>query len=197
MFVARISRGRTIREFIAGVVVAPTGMGFIWFAIVGGTGIDLQRSGEADLVGAVATPELSLFTALDALPLPEVTSAICIFLIALFFISGADAAAIVMGTMCSRGALEPSKFVVVVLGVLMGAIASALLLVGGLSALQQAAILGSVPFTFVLIGLTWAWIKALKTERVPQRAPAVATAPATVGPGTFDPDTLEDPEARR
>ncbi len=197
MFVARISRGRTIREFVIGVVAAPTGMGFVWFAIVGGTGIDLQRTGQADLVGSVATPELSLFTALDALPLPAVTSAICIFLIALFFISGADAAAIVMGTMCSRGALEPSRLVIVVLGLLMGAIAAALLLVGGLSALQQAAILGSVPFTFVLVGLTWAWIRALKAETVPQRAPAVVTAPATVGPGTFDPADIDDRGARR
>ena len=68
MFVARISRGRTIREFVIGVVAAPTGFGFLWFAVVGGTGIELQRGGKADIVGSLATPELSLFTALDALP---------------------------------------------------------------------------------------------------------------------------------
>ena len=73
MFVARISRGRTIREFIVGVAVAPTGFGFVWFAVVGGTGIELQRTGAADIVGSLSTPELSLFTALDALPLPGVT----------------------------------------------------------------------------------------------------------------------------
>ncbi len=139
MFVARISRGRTIREFVLGVVAAPTGFGFLWFAIVGGTGIELQRTGEADIVGSLATPELSLFTALDVLPFPVISSALCVFLIALFFISGADAAAIVMATMASRGSLEPSKIVVVVLGVLMGGIACAMLLVGGLTALQQAA----------------------------------------------------------
>ena len=71
MFVARISRGRTIREFVLGVVAAPTGFGFLWFAIVGGTGIELQRTGQADLLASVATPELSLFTALDALPLAD------------------------------------------------------------------------------------------------------------------------------
>jgi glycine betaine transporter len=202
MFVARISRGRTIREFVLGVVAAPTGMGFIWFALVGGTGINLQTSGKADLVGAVDTPELSLFTALDALPVPTITSAICIFLIALFFISGADAAAIVMGTMCSRGALEPSRLVVVALGLLMGGIACALLLVGGLTALQQAAILGAVPFTFVLVGLSYSWTLALRTEVVPAAAPVSARVPATataggghpvVGPGTFEIDT-EDRE---
>ena len=119
MFVARISRGRTIREFVLGVVAAPTGFGFLWFAVVGGTGIELQRSGQADLLGAVATPELSLFTALDALPIPVITSGLCIALIALFFISGADAAAITMATMASRGSLEPPRFVILVLGALM------------------------------------------------------------------------------
>jgi glycine betaine transporter len=164
MFVARISRGRTIREFILGVAVAPTGFGFVWFAIVGGTGIELQRSGAADIVGSLSTPELVLFTALDALPLAGIVSFLCILLIALFFISGADAAAVVMATMASKGSIAPSKVVTVIFGVLMGGIACAMLLVGGLNALQQAAILGAVPFTFVLIAVTFAWFKALREE---------------------------------
>lgn len=167
MFVARISRGRTIREFIIGVVAAPTGFGFIWFAIVGGTGIELQRSGEADVLSSIATPELSLFTALDALPLPVISSALCVILIALFFISGADAASVVMATMASRGSINPSRIVVVILGVLMGGIACAMLLVGGLTALQQAAVLGSVPFTIVLVGVAYCWVKALREEGRP------------------------------
>ncbi len=69
-----------------------------------------------------------------------------------------------MATMASHGSLEPSKVVVVVLGVLMGGIACAMLLVGGLAALQQAAVLGAVPFTFVLVGVAWCWIKALREE---------------------------------
>jgi glycine betaine transporter len=177
MFVARISRGRTIREFVLGVVVAPTGFGFLWFAVVGGTGIELQRSGAADIVGSLATPELSLFTALDVLPLPVLSSALCVVLIALFFISGADAASIVMATMASRGSLEPPRLVVIVLGVLMGGIACAMLLVGGLVALQQAAILGSVPFTFVLVGVAWCWIKALREEPRPGQAPPPRARP--------------------
>ncbi|KRD17760.1 hypothetical protein ASE48_25055 [Mycobacterium sp. Root265] len=164
MFVARISRGRTIREFVLGVAVAPTGFGFVWFAIVGGTGIELQRSGAADIVGSLSTPELVLFTALDALPLAGIVSFLCILLIALFFISGADAAAVVMATMASKGSIAPSKIVTVIFGVLMGGIACAMLLVGGLNALQQAAILGAVPFTFVLIAVTFAWFKALREE---------------------------------
>jgi choline/carnitine/betaine transport len=180
MFVARISRGRTIREFVLGVVAAPTGFGFLWFAVVGGTGIELQRSGQADLLAAVATPELSLFTALDALPLASITSGICIVLIALFFISGADAASIVMATMAARGTLEPPRIVVLVLGVLMGGIACAMLLVGGLTALQSAAVLGSVPFTFVIVGVAWCWLKALREETVPART---VPPPGPPGPG--------------
>jgi len=172
MFVARISRGRTIREFVLGVVAAPTGFGFLWFAVVGGTGIELQRSGKADIVTALATPELSLFTALDALPFPVISSTLCVVLIALFFISGSDAAAIVMATMATRGSLEPPRLVVIVLGGLMGAIACAMLLVGGLGALQQAAILGAVPFTLVVVGVAWCWMKALREEtRRPSGAP--------------------------
>ncbi len=172
MFVARISRGRTIREFVLGVVAAPTGFGFFWFAVVGGVGIDLQRTGEADIVGSLATPELSLFTALDVLPVPVLSSALCILLIALFFISGADAASVVMATMASRGSIRPPTFVVVVLGALMGGIACAMLLVGGLTALQQAAVLGSVPFTFVLVGVAYCWIKAMRQETRDEAADA-------------------------
>jgi glycine betaine transporter len=95
------------------------------------------------------------------------SSALCILLIALFFISGADAASVVMATMASRGSIAPSRLVVVVLGVLMGAIACAMLLVGGLTALQQAAVLGSVPFTFVVVGVAWCWVKALREEPRP------------------------------
>ena len=186
MFVARISRGRTIREFVFGVVAAPTGFGFLWFAVVGGTGINLQETGQADLLSAVATPELSLFVALDALPFSVVTSSLCIALIALFFISGADAAAVVMATMASRGSLEPPKYVIFVLGALMAGIACAMLLVGGLTALQQAAILGSVPFTFVIIGVAYCWIKALRTEVLPGRPGDGTPPPRRVTPAEQD-----------
>jgi choline-glycine betaine transporter len=77
-----------------------------------------------------------------------------------------------MATMASRGSLEPPRIVVLVLGLLMGGIACAMLLVGGLSALQQAAVLGSVPFTFVIVGVAWCWITALREEVVPARAPS-------------------------
>ena len=130
---------------------------------------------------SVATPELSLFTALDALPLPTITSAVCIFLIALFFVSGADAASIVMATMATRGSLQPPR--IVVSGARRADGRHRLRDAAGrrASALQQAAVLGSVPFTFVIVGVAWCWIKALREEtgtgrcrRGARRRPAAA-----------------------
>lgn len=196
MFVARISRGRTIREFLLGVIAAPTGFGFLWFAAVGGTAIDIQESGRADLLGAVAeSPQMALFATLDVLPLPIVTSALCVFLMVLFFVSGADAAAITLATMASRGELEPPKIVTIVMGALFGGIACATLLAGGLAGLQQAAILGSGPFIIISIALMYYWVKALREEnprsgppeRLDQAKDLVSTAPS----GRDDPGAIE------
>jgi glycine betaine transporter len=165
MFVARISRGRTIREFLLGVIAAPTGFGFLWFAAVGGTSIDIQESGRADLLAGVAeSPQSALFAALDVLPIPLITSVLCVLLMVLFFVSGADAGAITMATMASRGNIRPAKIVTLTMGVLMGGVASAMLLAGGLEGLQQAAICGSGPFIIISMALAWTWIKALRQE---------------------------------
>jgi choline-glycine betaine transporter len=197
-FVARISRGRTIREFIVGVVAMPTGMGFIWFAIVGSAGIDMQLSGQADLVATTATPELSLFTALEQLPFMTFTSVLSMILIAFFFISGADAAAIVMGMLASRGALEPAKSVSAVMGCLMGAIASVLLLVGGLTALQQGAVLASVPFAFVIVGIAWCLVKALREDGAqPSPVTTVPVPVAASGPVPGGADAAGRPDTDR
>ena len=168
MFVARISRGRTIREFMVGVIVAPTGFGFLWFAAVGGTSINIQETGRADLLAAVAeSPQSALFQALDVLPVPLITSVLCVLLMVLFFVSGADAGAITMATMASRGNLRPPKVVVVTMGALMGGVAAAMLLAGGLEGLQMAAICGSLPFLVISMALCWYWIKALRQEGAP------------------------------
>jgi glycine betaine transporter len=100
-----------------------------------------------------------------------------------------------MAMLASRGRLEPAKFVTATMGCLMGAIASVLLLVGGLTGLQQGAILASVPFTFVIVGIGWSMIKVLRQERVPPREPVELPVPAAprpaVGPGTYADDALD------
>ena len=166
-FIARISKGRTIREFVVGVLLVPSGVSFAWFAVFGGAAIDLQLSGTADLAGIVATPEVALFSTLEQFPISGITSFVVIVLVGLFFVSGADAASVVMGMLSSRGSLSPARPVVVMWGVFTGAAAAILLLAGGLSALQQAAIIAAAPFTLVMVGLSVALFKALSAEAAP------------------------------
>jgi choline/carnitine/betaine transport len=173
-FIARISKGRTVREFVVGVLLVPSGVSFIWFAVFGGAAIDLQLSGAADLGGVVGQPEIALFTTLEEFPLAGISSFVVIVLVALFFVSGADAASLVMGMLSTRGSLSPPRAVTVMWGVSTGAAAAILLLANGLSALQQAAIIAAAPFTLVMIGLCISLFKGMAREAalvVPERAP--------------------------
>jgi glycine betaine transporter len=177
-FLARISKGRTIREFVIGVLLIPSGVSFVWFAILGGSAIDLQLSGAANLTEAVAQPEVALFTLLEEFPISGVTSVVVIVLVAVFFVSGADAASIVMGMLSCRGILDPPRLVVAFWGSLMGGVAIVLLLAGGLESLQQAAIIVGAPFTLVLIGLGVSLSRSLRAEPVPAPEPRpVVTIP--------------------
>jgi len=177
-FLARISRGRTIREYLLGVILVPSGVSFVWFAILGGSALDLQLSGQADLITAAAKPEVALFTTLEQFPISGITSFLVVILVSLFFVSGADAASVVMGTMSSRGALGPSRRVVVVWGSLTGLAAAVLLVAGGLTALQQAAIIAAAPFVLIVLGACAGLFKAMRAEHPPAaaQAPPAATA---------------------
>jgi len=163
-FIARISRGRTVREFVVGVLLVPSGVSFVWFAVFGGAAIDLQLSGAADLGGVVGEPEIALFTTLEEFPLSGIASFVVIVLVALFFVSGADAASLVMGMLSTRGSLAPPRPVTIMWGVSTGAAAAILLLANGLSALQQAAIIAAAPFTLVMIGLCVSLFKGMASE---------------------------------
>lgn len=180
-FIARISRGRTIREFVVGVILVPSVVSFVWFSIMGGTAINLDLSGAANITAAAAEgSEIALFATLAQFPLAALMSVIAILLVALFFVSGADAAAMVMGMLSSRGNLHPKPLIVVIWGVLMGASAAILLAIGGadsLAGLQIASVLAGGPFAFILIGLCWSIMKALRTEQLPTTRPAVAPEP--------------------
>ncbi|MGW1345577.1 BCCT family transporter [Kribbella sp. NPDC002412] len=167
MFIARISRGRTIRQFVTGVLLVPSLVSLVWFCIFGGTAIDLQRNG-VDVAGQ-STTEGQLFGVLDHIPLTAVTTIVVVLLVAIFFVSGADAASIVMGTLSERGAIEPRKPVVIFWGVLTGAVAAVMLLVGGggseaLQGLQNLTIVAALPFALVMVGLAVALAKDLRTD---------------------------------
>jgi glycine betaine transporter len=175
-FIARISKGRTVREFVVGVLLIPSGVSFVWFAVFGGAAIDLQLSDAANLGGIVGEPEVALFTMLEEFPIAGVTSFVVIVLVALFFVSGADAASLVMGMLSSRGNLSPARAVTVFWGTSTGAAAAILLLAGGLAALQQAAIIAAAPFTLVMIGLCISLFKGLAREAVPLILPEPGAA---------------------
>jgi choline/carnitine/betaine transport len=167
MFIARISRGRTIRQFVTGVLLVPSLVSLVWFCIFGGTAINLQRN-DVDIAGQ-STTEGQLFGMLDHLPLSAVTTILVVVLVAIFFVSGADAASIVMGTLSERGAIEPKKPLVVFWGVLTGAVAAVMLLVGGggaeaLQGLQNLTIVAALPFALVMVGLAIALAKDLRTD---------------------------------
>ncbi|MGH3750296.1 MAG: BCCT family transporter, partial [Micromonosporaceae bacterium] len=166
-FIARISRGRTIREFVVGVVLVPSLVSFIWFSILGGAAISQQLGGTDVSEGGEAPPEAALFNVLRQYPLFTLSAIVVIILVALFFVSGADAGSVVMGTLSSRGALEPSNSVVILWGVLTGAVAAVLLYAGGenaLLALQTLTIIAALPFLFVMVGVCWGLMRELRQE---------------------------------
>ncbi|QBR92820.1 BCCT family transporter [Nocardioides euryhalodurans] len=167
MFIARISKGRTIREFVIYVVLVPSLVSFIWFAILGGTALDLQlvEGWEPPLTdtGGIAL-EASLFEVLREFPLASITVALAVFLIAIFFVTGADAASIVMGMLSQHGEEEPHRSLIVFWGVATGAVAAVLLWAGGLAALQTLVILVAAPFMLILIGMCVSLMRSLREE---------------------------------
>lgn len=165
MFIARISRGRTIRQFVTGVLLVPSVVSLLWFCILGGSAIDLQKKG-TDVAGAGGLED-QLFTTLDAFPLATVASVLVIVLIAIFFVSGADAASIVMGSLSEHGTTEPRRMVVIFWGVATGAVAAVMLLAGGadaLQGLQTITIVAALPFVLVMVGLAAALMADLRTD---------------------------------
>jgi len=171
IFIARISRGRTIRQFVAGILIVPSVVSLIWFAVFGGGAIGLQERAErAGDVSAMLSKEAEggdinfdtvLFDMLGQLGLPgavlTVVTVITVLLIAIFFVTGADSASIVMGGLSENGAVDPSRRTVIFWGVATGAVAAAMLLAGGddpsaaLTGLKNITIVSSVPFLFVLL----------------------------------------------
>lgn len=154
-FLARISRGRTIREFVFGALIVPTVISGLWFVILGGAGIDLERSGHTE-IAAAAKPAVSFFTALQEYPLFAVTGVLVMILTAIFWVSGADAAAVVLGMLSSRGSLKPKKWVLAVWKISTAALAGVLLVMGGLRAFETFTILVASPFVLITIGMCWA-----------------------------------------
>ena len=166
-FIAKISRGRTIKEFVLGVLLVPTAVSVAWFSIFGGAGIHLQLAG-IDIAGA-GSEAAGFFATLQHYPFFIGATLMVVVLTAIFFISGADAGALVLGTLASRGRKEPWMPLVVLFAVLTGAVAAVLLLVGGLGALQTFTILAASPFVLIMIGLCVALYVDLRRDPLRRR----------------------------
>lgn len=165
-FIARISRGRTIREFVVGVLLAPTVFSVVWFGVFGAAGIDADRATHGAIARAADQDAASgMFTFIEQFPLVGLISGVTIFLVWIFFVAGADAGTVVLGSMSSRGEDDPRRSVKLTWGVIMGAIAAVLLAAGGLDALQSGAIVAATPFGLLMIAICWALVRALREER--------------------------------
>ncbi|WP_311238464.1 MULTISPECIES: choline BCCT transporter BetT [unclassified Xanthomonas] len=166
MFIARISRGRTVREFVVGVLLVPIGFTFLWMTIYGNSALFMVRSeGVQELVKAVSDDSsMALFEFLRHLPLTMFTSSLAVVLVALFFVTSADSGALVIDMLTSKGEEESPVWQRIFWALLVGGIAVALLIAGGLESLQAATIASALPFTIVMILMCWGLLKAMHLD---------------------------------
>ncbi len=166
MFIARISRGRTVREFILGVLIVPTIITFLWLSSFGGSALYLELNGIADLATAVqGNVATSLFVLLEQFPLGTVTSVVGILLVTSFFVTSSDSGSLVIDSLTAGGKLDAPVPQRVFWAMTEGAVAAVLLIGGGLAALQTASIITGLPFAVVLIIMSYSLVRGMREER--------------------------------
>ena len=166
MFIARVSYGRTVREFITWVLVIPTLIGILWMSTFGGTALDQLFAGGYMGV-AESVPEIALFKMLEQLPFTGIVSTVSVFLIAIFFVTSADSGSLVMDIITAGGKLDAPVAQRVFWCLLAGMVAVALMLGGGLGSLQAMTICVGLPFAVVLLLMCAGLLKGLREEPVP------------------------------
>ncbi|AKK10713.1 choline/carnitine/betaine transport [Corynebacterium uterequi] len=165
MFLARISRGRTVREFCLGVMIVPSALSTVWFAIFGGTAISMEQNGTS-IVSDLGT-EAQLFNLLHNLPLGTIMGVVAVVLLGTFFITSADSASTVMGSMSQRGKSDAAGWLSATWGVLAALVGLTLLLGGGddaLNAVQNVTIVAATPFLLIVVCLMVAILKDLRND---------------------------------
>ena len=164
-FIARISKGRTVREMAVYGVIVPSLFSFLWMSVLGETALDMQLNDTADLANVVANDSsMGLFKMLEQLPLYELTALISIFLVGTFFITSSDSGSLVVDYMTSGGKLDTPAGQKVFWAFMEGAIAIALLVGGGLAALQSASISTGFPFAVILILVSISLVKGMQKD---------------------------------
>jgi choline/glycine/proline betaine transport protein len=165
MFIARISRGRTVKEFVLGVLIAPSIVTFLWLSAFGGTAIDLEMQGIGNIGTAVQeNVATALFVLLEQFPLGFFTSIVAIILVMSFFVTSSDSGSLVIDSLTSGGKLNAPVGQRVFWAQTEGAVAAVLLIGGGLNALQTAAITTGLPFLFILLLMCYSLYKGLSKE---------------------------------
>ncbi|WP_174734708.1 BCCT family transporter [Mesobacillus harenae] len=169
-FIARVSRGRTIKEFVIGVLMVPPLIALLWIAVFGGTALHFDLFSGTGIAQAVNQDVTSaLFNTFDLLPFPLLTSLFSILLIFTFLITSADSATYILGVMTARGVINPSLVARIIWGILIGAIAGVLLVSSGLAGLQTASLVSALPFTIILFLMGAALLKLLSKEVIPKK----------------------------
>lgn len=171
MFIARVSKGRTVKEFVIGVLVVPTLGTCLWMSIFGGSALDLvQNQGNHDLAKFITeNVSLSIFTFFDYLPLSSLLSILGFAVVAIYYITVADTATFVLGMLSEGGTLNPSNKIKMTWGIIQSALAAVLLLAGGLNVLQTASIAAALPFAIIMIVMCFSLLKGLKSEIAAER----------------------------
>ncbi|MFC2947010.1 BCCT family transporter [Virgibacillus sediminis] len=164
-FIARVSKGRTLGEFMFGVLVVPTVVTILWFVVFGGTGLHMELTGQTNFASDIAeTPEVGLYLVLEQLPLGFIMNLAALILIGIFFITSANSATYVLGVFSSSGNLNPKNNVLITWGLLISTIATVLLLSGGLNGLQAIATITALPFGVIIILMMVAILRNFKKE---------------------------------
>ncbi|WP_442857113.1 glycine betaine uptake BCCT transporter [Bacillus sp. FJAT-45037] len=162
MFIARVSKGRTIREFTIAVILVPSLVCAIWFTVFGGTGIFLELTQGVDVSNQ--SLETALFYVYQQLPLGAILSVLTIALITTFFVTSADSATFVLGMLSTGGSLNPSSKVKITWGIILVAATSVLMASGGLAGLQTAIIVSALPLTIIILVMCYGLVKALNKD---------------------------------
>ncbi|WP_226831792.1 BCCT family transporter [Brachybacterium sp. FME24] len=193
IFIARISRGRTIRQFLLGVILIPSSLLFVAYGVMGGTAISMYRDGKLGELESVKPAEV-LFSMVENVPLSGLLPLLIMVILSIFFITAADSASVVMGILTTRGSQSPPKLVVVFWGLVMGGIAVVMLLLGdetALEGLQSLVIITAVPFALVMLLIIVAWVRELRSDPYSLRqqyAEAAVSNAVVDGVDRFDDD---------
>jgi glycine betaine transporter len=171
MFIARVSKGRTVREFVIGVLIVPTLGTCLWMSIFGGSALEIvQNTANHDLAKNITeNVSLAIFTFFDYLPLSSLLSILGFAVVAIYYITVADTATFVLGMLSEGGTLNPSNKIKMTWGIIQSALAAVLLLAGGLNVLQTASIAAALPFAIILVVMCFSLQKGLQSEVEVQR----------------------------